>query len=251
MIAKGEIANESSVAENPDIRRAIGLADSCELLSEAFSFPGEDFVKSLVDGSFALDMANCLKDAMRSDCVNETCRVVSETCDSIEVFAGQNESDLLSRLRKGYSILFLAPGGETPVWPYESAFRHAAAGRTDTPILFRSQVTIDVEHHMQEAGVLPKNRLKEPSDSIWNELSLLSYLYGNAAGALFSGQVEDASLWRTRTQEFWKEHGSIWLCSFMSSVKMRAIECSYGAEYVAFANLGTYVLDLLVRDLDD
>ena len=41
----------------------VGRADMCELLSHAFSFPDEELVSALVDGSFGDDCASCLADA--------------------------------------------------------------------------------------------------------------------------------------------------------------------------------------------
>ena len=49
--------------DEDDVRRAIGLADSCELMAAAFAFPDAELAAALADGSFQSDALACLADA--------------------------------------------------------------------------------------------------------------------------------------------------------------------------------------------
>ena len=159
----GQEANKEVV-----VRRLIGRADSFELLLRAFSFPDEALAQALVDGSLATDVRACLLDAGA-----ETCRA-NHAADSLRRWEAMNPVDLLTVMRRVYSQLYLAPGGSTPVFPYESAFLHVERGLDGAPVLFRSPVTLDVERQMHEAGVAAKNERKEPCDSIFEECGFLS-----------------------------------------------------------------------------
>lgn len=155
----------------------------------------------------------------------------------------------MGALRKGHSALYLAPGAHVPVSPYESAFVYFSEGNKGVPILFRSPLTLDVERHMREAGVMPKDARREPSDSVWNEFSFLSYLYGSLAAALHEGRGEDVALWRTRLAAFWNEHASRWLPAFMEQTQEMAPVLPYGEEYAIFAEIGQMILEAIASDV--
>ena len=226
-----------------EVRCAVGLADSCELLSAAFAFPDEALAAALVDGSFRDDALACLSDAGAP----EAARDRADRC--LEGFTGVDAAHFEGVLRKGHTILYLTPGNDVPVWPYEAAFRYTAENHQGAPSLFRSARTLDVERHMREAGVLPKNARKEPSDSVWNELSFLAYLYGSAAAAVQEGRVDDAETWRERAARFWDEHASCWLPIFMDKTREEAPRQTFGGEYAALATLGELVLDEVGADI--
>ena len=69
-------------------------------------------------------------------------------------------ADLLADMRIVYSRLYLAPGGHTPIFPYESAFLHVERGMKGVPALFRTSVTLDVERLMREAGVVAQRAVR-------------------------------------------------------------------------------------------
>lgn len=226
------------------IRRAVGLADACELAAAAFSFPNEAMAVGLSGGSFSEDVESCLLDASAgSDAVNRAVSAASS-------FAGREVGGLLSALSKGSSLLYFAPGAKVPVWPYEAPFRYVSEGREGVPSLFRSPVTLDVERHMREAGVLPKAARTEPADSVWDELSFMSYLYGNVAKALHEGREADAAEWSGRIARFWDEHASRWLPDFMRKTIEEAPKHSYGVEYAALAEVGLVILDAISEDVE-
>lgn len=78
------IAPAAIAASDPDapcvveaeLRRAVGLADLCELLAATFAFPvGEDLACALADGTYLTDAAGCLADAgPPNDRVQDACR---------------------------------------------------------------------------------------------------------------------------------------------------------------------------------
>lgn len=225
------------------MRNAIGLADLCEVMTRTFSFPEEGLAAAVAGGSFCQDFVSCLADAGRS---LDVCASAAETLS----FGELDPACLADRLRKGYSILFLAPGGEVPVWPYESAFRFVAAGCEGVPSLFRSATTVDVERHMRDAGVLPKDARIEPADSVWSEFSFMSYLYGNVAKALYEGRKADAAEWSGRIVRFWDEHASKWIPDFMAKAIEEAPGRSYGVEYAPLAKAGLLALDAIRDDVE-
>lgn len=226
------------------LRRSIGLADSCELASAIFAFPEKTLVSALIDGSLQSDACACLLDAGAEDSELEHTRSL------FAPFAESDEASLYSSLRKGHTILYLTPGTDVPVWPYEAAFCHTAEHREGTPSLFRSRCVLDVERSMREAGVLPKTARQEPSDSVWNEFSFLSYLYGNRASCMQENLCDDASVWNTRIVRFWNDHAKKWLCDFMDETQRQAPRQTFGAEYGVFASFARLVLDKIEADIE-
>lgn len=223
------------------LRVAVGLADSCELLTAAFAFPTEELAVALSDGSFQADCASCLKDA----------EVAWEGEGAkLSALVGRDALELFGELRKGHSLLYLALGNDTMIWPYEAPFVFAASGRAGEPSLFRSGCQLDVERHMREAGVLPKDARTEPIDSVWSELSFLSYLYGNVAKASHEGQGEKSAEWSDRIVRFWDEHASKWMTAFMGRTAEEALRLSHGAEYAALAEVGLVMLEAMRVDVD-
>ena len=72
----------------------------------------------------------------------------------LAIFAGARPAELLAKLKRGHSLLYLAPGAEAVVWPYEAPFRFVAEGREGVPTLFRAPVTLDVEDVYKRQGSL-------------------------------------------------------------------------------------------------
>ncbi len=103
---------------------------------------------------------------------------------------------------------------------------------------------------MREAGVLPKTARKEPADSVWDEFSFMSYLYGNVAKALHEGREADAAEWGGRIVRFWDEHASRWLPAFMDKTICEAPKYAHGAEYAVLAEVGRLVLEAVGEDIE-
>ena len=220
------------MGQEEDLKQAVGLADACELLSYAFAYPDERLAQALVDGALADDARACLSDAgVAADRANAGAEAAAE---GLRVWQGASVEETLSVMRKTYSRLYLAPGGHTPIFPYESAFLHVERGLPGIPALFRTAVTLDVERHMREAGVAAKNGRKEPCDSAFEEFEFLSYLHAKRAEALHCNDGERAAAWAQRIGAFQEEHVSMWLPTFMR----RTQELAEGTPYAAFAALG-------------
>lgn len=222
------------MGQEEDLKQAVGLADACELLSYAFAYPDERLAQALVDGALADDAQACLSDAgVAANGANVKANAEAAP-EGLRAWQGASVEETLSVMRKTYSRLYLAPGGHTPIFPYESAFLHVERGLPGIPALFRTSVTLDVERHMREAGVAAKNGRKEPCDSVFEEFEFLSYLHAKRAEALHCNDGERAAAWARRIGAFEEEHVSMWLPTFMR----RTQELAEGTPYAAFAALG-------------
>lgn len=219
------------------------MSDLSSLLAVGFRFPeNESLASGLADGAFLKDWRASWEDACAGESFDE--EIVSECA---EVFARADHA----AMRREYSRLFLAPGADVPIWPYESAFRHDAAGKEDVPNLFRTQATVDVERQMADAGVRPKHLRTEPCDLCATELEFLSYLYARwgevirVAGSDSSTGSEEGgpSKWEHRIAAFSRDHVFKWIPQFFSQVQGQ----SRIPEYRLLAKLGEcYVSELSV-----
>lgn len=256
------------------IHRAVGMSDLASLLAAAFRFPEDGKLASaLVDGTFLADWQASWEDACGVPC--DAARI--ESCQASFACADH------AALRREYSRLFLAPGTEVPIWPYESAFLHRKAQRTDVPNLFRTRVTVDVEQQMNEAGVHAVHARTEPCDSVGTEFEFLAYLYacggealrrraeaddadekteGSSAAGSAGREAGDAStadgageeagdasaadgvLWQRRIADFARRHALTWLPELMDQV----IAESRSEDYRCLAALGGDFLTELARD---
>lgn len=221
----------------PGLRRAVGLADLCELLAATFAFPDNGrLAVALASGDYLSDALGCLADA------GFTGSAARDMCRELKVFIGRGEAELAQNLRRGHSLLFLSPAHGGPIWPYEGAFRFASTGTSETPSLFRSPVTLQVERDMSEAGLLPTTARTEPIDSVWGELGFLSRLYGHQAQELARGRDDpgEGAAWARRAASFTREHTALWLPDFMEHVRCRAEsgDLPHGTEYAALARFG-------------
>lgn len=147
-------------------------------------------------------------------------------------------------LRREYTRLYLSPGAQVLVFPYESAFIHVESGHEGVPALFRTPITLDVESQMREAGVMPKNARKEPCDSIFQEFEFLSYLYGSLAAAIQQDDVDAEKAWQMRIDRFLDSHALRWMPAFME----RTIQHSGGSVYGAFAQVSLALLGQLASE---
>ena len=195
-----------------ELHRAVGLADL------------------LKDGSFLSDWRACILDV---------CGRVSEADEALLAFCDEAfhaEGTDYATMRREYSRLYLAPGSKVPVWPYESCFRHRAAGASGVPSLFRSQIA--VERSMHEAGVAPVKEHQEPGDSVFRELDFLAYLHAAEGEALRVGDEDARSAHLGRLVRFATDHALPWIPDFMAATE----ELADFAVYRAFARLGVRYL---------
>ena len=161
---------------------------------------------------------------------------------------GKDQATLFSEMRKTYSILYLTPGSDVPVFPYEAAFRFVADGRKGSPALFRSPVTLDVERHMREAGVLPKNARTEPCDSVFEEFEFLSYLFACKAEALRREDALAEAEWLARITSFCEEHARLWLPEFMARTKEAVLDAGADQSYANLAEFASRALSQIGQD---
>jgi len=225
------------------LTKAIGLADLCELLKHAFTFPDEQLVQALSEGSFREDMVSCLNDAGAS----------KEKIDGVDVSLAAltlvSKDELLATLRKEFSLLYLVPGEEVPVFPYEGPFRLKNEGRRGKPALFGSAVSLDVEKSMRRAGVIPKSGHKEPIDSVWNEFAFLSFLYGNLAQAIQEQDEEAEERFNRYIADFVGDHGIKWLPAFMEKTQQAVSDSEKSTVYRVFAQCGLLSLEFMETDV--
>lgn len=216
------------------LKRAVGKADLCELLSCAFSYPDERLARSLSDGTLASDAEACLVDAGADS------GAAKRAAAALWALQGMAMDEMLSAMKRTYSQLYLAPGGHTPIFPYESAFLHVKSGASGVPTLFRTKITLDVERCMLEAGVAAKNARKEPCDSVFEEFEFLSYLYAQRAEAIRLEDSENAALRGSQARAFLRDHALVWLPSFMEQTE----ELATGpyAALAAYASAGLAAL---------
>lgn len=227
------------------VRGLVGLADLCELMACALAFPRDgSLAVALVGGTFLADARACLADAGAPD------QAAATVASLFAPYADRDAAELADALRKGHSILFLSPGGTTPVWPYEAAFKYVAAGRGGVPSLFRSPVAIDVEAMMARAGNAPAAGLGEPADSVWGEFSHLAFLYGSMATALAQGSADGYRGFREFADAFCGAHFGTWVPAFMEQVQAEAATGlhSFGSEYADIAAFGALVASMVVSD---
>ena len=220
-----------ATCHNLELRKLIGLADCCELAARVFMFPDEQLAEALADGTILADSCSCMADAGLDDAV--IARVKAE----LRPLLSETPSRLCENLRREYSLMYLAPGAEVPVWPYESAFLHVKGGKKGAPILFRSPVALDVEAQMRACGVRADNDRREPCDSVWNELSFLSFLYGSAARALYDADDGALNDFLDAAGAFEESHARQWFPAFFEETEKVSSNLEYGAHYAAFARL--------------
>lgn len=220
------------------IRKSVGMADGCELLNCAFAFPTEGLAQGLADGSVAQDAAGCLRDAGVAD------DAAAAAAEGLRAWVGFDAAELYAGMRRVYSLLYLKPGSDTPVFPYESAFIHVQRGLPGAPALFRTAITLDVEHQMHDAGVAAKDERTEPCDSVFEEFEFLSYLFARKADALQRDDREQARDWGERAHRFTREHALAWMPAFMERTRELAPE----SPYAALAAVALALLEVLGKE---
>ena len=224
----------------------VGLADICELMAATWTFPANGALAgALVDGSYEADLRGCLADAEAESAL------VEGACDELDAFVGHEADELAEALKRGHSVLFMAPGAKVPVWPYEAAFKFVAAGRSGAPSLFRSPIELDVERMMREAGVLPEHARSEPPDSLWGEFGFMAYLLAQAAGCLKANDMARCDEWLGRARAFASKHMATWVPAFMEMATEEALSerHSHGREYAALAHVGATCWNVLASKL--
>lgn len=219
------------------LHRAVGLSDLATLSAAAFEFPGAELVAALGDGSFLDDWRASMTDARGVLSADD--EAFAAACD--RAFRGDDACE--ANMRGEYSRLFLAPGIDVPVWPYESCFRHRESGVQGVPSLFRSPTALAVEQCMHEAGVAAVDEHREPGDSIFRELQFLAYLHAREGEAIRIGDEAEREVWREHIVSFASDHALVWMPAFME----QTAENSLIEPYRFLAGVGVRYLDELKR----
>lgn len=226
------------------VKRAVALADACELCASLFSFPTDArLADALLDGAAVSDMRGCLVDLGVEG--------KAEIGTTVEAVAQSHsdENNLFEHLRHEFTMLFLLPAGKCLVSPYEAVFKYREQGFEGVPSLFQSPLQQEVERLMKQAGVIPQKAITEPADSVWNELSYLAFLYGSFASAVYDENATVASKWRSHIAAFWTRHGATWLPCFMDQVKDACTMRESAEPYGAFAEFGAVALACIDGDV--
>ena len=237
-----------------DMRKVVGLADGCELMSALTRFPDNDVAAAVVNGSVRDDAVSCAKDvaAARDD---ERADDIEALCEGFVCAADEDAEGLGAALRRAWSLLYARQGSGVAIFPYESAFVHVREGLPGAPALFRTALTLRVEKTMRESGVLPKDAETEPCDSAWNEWAFLSFLLGSEAVSLEAEDEEAVALWRGRVADFVRDHAALWLLDFLTRTAeeverlAQAGKVDPAAErfYGALAAYGRFLLETLAE----
>lgn len=217
------------------LRRAIGIADLFELLSVAFAYPTEDFAQALADGSVADDWCACWEDAAGEPYDADAAGFTAEPLSAPATY---------EQLRREYSRLYLLPGKDVIIWPYEGAFKYRRDGREGAPGLFRTPTCLDVERQMKEAGVITNDARSIPADSINKELEFMAYLLGCHARSLSEADDElsaEEDEWAARAATFAQDHVLNWMGAFME----QTIELTRLDAYKDLARLAIGAIGLL------
>lgn len=232
------------------VKALVGLADCCELQAAVWAFPDESLARAWFDGRLAADACACLADA------GADAGAVRRVARALEQAHPCGADEALAMLRGGHSRLFLVAGERPAVYPYEGPFLYAQARDEGMPALFATRTARAVEACMRSAGVAPVDVRTEPVDSVWNEFSFLSYLYGALARACADGAVggdacarPDAEEARRQIRCFWDGHGRVWLKRFMERVAQVEDVAGCLKIYTAFALLGCETLDRIEADV--
>lgn len=235
-----------------ELHRAVGLSDLAALLAAGLSFPAADLSEALASGAFLADWRASALDAC--DEVTPVQEELLAKCAQVFSAEGGGDADAAADvLRREYSRLFLTPGANVPIWPYESAFRHRAVGASGAPALFRSRCALDVEQSMHDAGVATVDEHREPGDSIFRELEFLSYLHACRGEALRQvGEArecdghEDVAKRSAQLIGFAREHALVWMPAFMEQVgNLTRVKA-----YARLADLGLWYLAELEAEAD-
>lgn len=213
-----------------NVSRLVGAADGFELLSRTFEFPDASFADALKSGSWQADAFGCLESMGKGPSI-ETRTAASRLSDLV-----MGIPNVLDALRREYSLLYLAPGCEKPVFPYESAFLYRREGRSGVPALFRSPTAMAVENQMRQAGVLPVDARTEPVDSFWNEAAFLAFMLGKSAQGAFEGSSVEEKGTREQALCFTRDHAERWFDDFLSDTISQSENLSGKALYAAIAD---------------
>ena len=110
-----------------DMRKVVGLADGCELMSALTRFPDNDVAAAVASGSVHDDAVGCAKDvaAARDD---GRAGDIEALCEGFVCAADEDAEALGAALRRAWSLLYARQGSGVAIFPYESAFVHVREG---------------------------------------------------------------------------------------------------------------------------
>lgn len=226
---------------NDFIRHLVGIADACELLACLWEFPNDTLAGGIISGAVKNDALSCLADA------GAPRNALDEVGAAFAQPSFVDATAALASLRVGHSRLFLAPCGRPTVYASEGPFLFVETGGDGTPPLFATPSVHDVGTCMKHAGVEPRNAREEPSDSVANELSFLSWLLGSLARATVEGTSKAASSTFSQARDFWARHAGNWLPLFMERAGEAAEHLCPDSPYPAAALFGRHVMGAVGR----
>lgn len=213
------------------IKRALGAADAFALLYAAFTYPTDELVDALQDGSFVADAKSVLAD------MDVPADIYEPLCDRITAAAQVDEGDrLLQAMHGDYTMMYFVPGDGRKIHPYESIFKRREKNPQQRATFFLTRSTHDVERVMKKRGALPDNARREPVDFFATELYFLGHLYTGYAATLIEG---DGSAWKEDIVYFMNSHAADWIPRLFQKTR----ETTELEIYRVLADFGTLVFD--------
>ncbi len=99
-----------------DMRKVVGLADGCELMSALTRFPDNDVAAAVASGSVHDDAVGCAKDvaAARDD---GRAGDIEALCEGFVCAADEDAEALGAALRRAWSLLYARQGSGGPFFP--------------------------------------------------------------------------------------------------------------------------------------
>ncbi|NLB88269.1 MAG: molecular chaperone TorD family protein [Syntrophomonadaceae bacterium] len=190
------------------------ISDFFQLLSVTLNFPDSNIAEAIVDGRYAQDAVNLLKELFCEP----------EDIDKIEGLFNKltlSENDpalLLTKMKQEYTRLFDSPK-EPVISIYETLFLHNSQEDKDSAVLFVSPIALDVEHCYKSAGVSLANQFAQPADHMSTELEFMMYLYAKKGEALHNKNDEQLAVINKQIEDFLEKHLNKWVIDFFAKME--------------------------------
>lgn len=220
-------------SEFEDVRWLEAAGDSMGLLARAFAAPDAALAEALAEGAVRRDAISCAEDL-------DAAAEMRGPADALAAFEGAEAEALLASLRRAHSVLYMVPGSDERIFPFEGAFRFVAEGRPGKPLIFSNRAAVDVEECMRAVGLQPDESRHEPADSLWFELAFLAHLYGALAQTRAEGA--DGSELVGAIETFQANHVRPWMEAFMDATRKKAPSVEGAQVYGALAQVASVVL---------
>lgn len=200
-------------------------ADMYQLLSLLFQFPTEETATGIKEGTIVEDIATIFSeigiDAEQDD---------SSVYDGFELAEAKSMQEILSNLRREYTLLFSHP--DNPIVPiYETVFLHDPEEHGARYQMYVSPIATDVGRCYKEAGVTSSGSINEPVDHIATELEFMAYLEKLKAQAMVDERKEALIGISRSIKEFKEEHFLKWAPDFF-------LRCAEADECCIYRTIG-------------